>query len=196
MTNPELQALIEKLEGVTDGKHSLSRKQNNDLLDAFCRINPPAIPEAERHMELIIVSSGGRRGGVSIKPGNIILNWSNLLSAIPSIALTSVGTWSNPYLFFLGALVIWKDFYAASKVEIDKIHAIAIVTMWKNCDGNRFISEKTAKELTNKALKESDMNQLSDFSFARVVDDLSNIGCIQILDGKIWLREWIRRNWA
>jgi len=195
VTDSGLDRLIKRLECVSDGKHSLSEEQSSNLLQAFCQIKPPKIPEAERHMELIVLSGGGRRGGVSIKPGNITLNWKQLVGALPGIALTGVGVASSPWLICLGALVIWKDLYASSKVELRRSHAIAIATMWQNEDGKRRISEEKARRLTNKALVEADMNELGDASFAQVVDDLCKIGCIELSDGEIWLREWIRRNW-
>lgn len=195
VSDNELKTLLEKLESLSDGTFSLSEEQSRRLLEAFCRVKPPEIPESERRMELIVVSNGGRRGGVSIKPGNIVLNWSKLVGALPGIALTGAGAASNPWLACLGALVIWKDLYSTSKVELGKEHAIAIVTMWKNHDGRRRISEMSALNLTNNALAEADLNELSDTSFAQLVDDLSQIGCIELSDGEIWLREWIRRSW-
>ncbi|RVU36707.1 hypothetical protein EOI86_16165 [Hwanghaeella grinnelliae] len=187
--------LINKLESVNDGTHSISKDQCYDLLQAFCRVKPPKTPKAEHTVEFIILSSGGRRGGVSVKPGNITLNWSKLLGALPGIVLTGAGATANGWFIFLGALVIWKDLYATSKVKLDPPHAIAMLTMWENHDGSRRISEDKARRMTNKALANLNMNELSEGTFAQVVDDLCEIGCITLSEGEIWLREWIRRNW-
>lgn len=194
MTDTELDKLIRKLEDVSGGSHSLSEEQNTNLLKAFCQVKPPVIPEAEYRMELIVLSSGGRKGGVSIKPGNVTLNWRKLIGSLPGIVLTGAGAATNPWLFILGALVIWRDLYSTSRVELSPQHATTILTMWNNHDGSKRISEDKARTLTNKALAEFDLNLVSETTFAIIIDDLSQSGCVELSDGEIWLREWIRRS--
>jgi hypothetical protein len=194
VTDTELDKLIRKLEDVSGGSHSLSEEQNTNLLKAFCQVKPPVIPEAEYRMELIVLSSGGRKGGVSIKPGNVTLNWRKLIGSLPGIVLTGAGAATNPWLFILGALVIWRDLYSTSRVELSPQHATTILTMWNNHDGSKRISEDKARTLTNKALAEFDLNLVSETTFAIIIDDLSQSGCVELSDGEIWLREWIRRS--
>ena len=195
MTEIGLDSLIGKLENVSDESLSLSKDEKSALLEAFCRVDPPTVPETEHRMELILVSGGGRKGGVSVKPGNISLNWPKLISALPAIVLTGAGAAANPWLICLGALVIWRDLYSTAKIDLGQQHAVAILTMWENHDGNRRISEETARRLTNNALAEFDLNELSQGTFAKIIDDLSAAGCIKLSEGEIWLREWIRRRW-
>jgi hypothetical protein len=194
VTDTELDKLIRKLEDVSGGSHSLSEEQNTNLLKAFCQVKPPVIPEAEYRMELIVLSSGGRKGGVSIKPGNVTLNWRKLIGSLPGIVLTGAGAATNPWLFILGARVIWRDLYSTSRVELSPQHATTILTMWNNHDGSKRISEDKARTLTNKALAEFDLNLVSETTFAIIIDDLSQSGCVELSDGEIWLREWIRRS--
>lgn len=193
MANSEFGDLFEKLDnGLVDQGKALSPEEKEQLLMAFCRVQKPE----ERHMiEFIVMKSDGRKGGVSRKPGNITLNWRMLFGALPGIALTGVGVTSNSWILIFGALVIWKDLYATAKVELDPEHAIAMNVMWNNHDGKKRISEDEARSLTNEALDKFDLNQVSKSTFAGIIDDLSNSGCIELSNGEIWLREWIQRSW-
>lgn len=193
MANSEFGDLFEKLDnGLVDQGKALSPEEKEQLLMAFCRVQKPE----ERHMiEFIVMKSDGRKGGVSRKPGNITLNWRMLFGALPGIALTGVGVTSNSWILIFGALVIWKDLYATAKVELDPEHAIAMNVMWNNHDGKKRISEDEARSLTNEALDKFDLNQVSKSTFAGIIDDLSNSGCIELSNGEIWLREWIQRRW-
>ena len=98
-------------------------------------------------------------------------------------------------MLVFGALVIWKDLYTTTKVELEPPHAIAMKVMWNNHDGMRRISEDKARSFTNEALDEFNINQVSEGNFAKIFDDLSVAGCIELSDGEIWLQEWIRRSW-
>jgi len=193
VANSEFGDLFEKLDnGLVDQGKALSPEEKEQLLMAFCRVQKPE----ERHMiEFIVMKSDGRKGGVSRKPGNITLNWRMLFGALPGIALTGVGVTSNSWILIFGALVIWKDLYATAKVELDPEHAIAMNVMWNNHDGKKRISEDEARSLTNEALDKFDLNQVSKSTFAGIIDDLSNSGCIELSNGEIWLREWIQRSW-
>lgn len=186
---------IETMNAGLNGNESLSEAAKEAIIAAFCRVKPPEIPEAERYIHMIVLNDSGRKGGVSIKPGNVVLNWKRLISALPGIALTGAGATASPWLIILGALVIWKDLYSTSRVELGAQHAAAMLTMWSNHDGRERISEEKARLLTNETLAQFDMNQISETNFARILDELSKAGCIELSDGQIWLREWIRRSW-
>ena len=186
--------LIEKINASFSVRESLSDAEKDAIIAAFCRVKPPEIREVERFIHFIVLNDSGRKGGASIKPGNVVLNWKRLISALPGIALTA-GAATSPWLIFLGALVIWKDLYSTSRVELEAQHAVAMLTMWRNHDGKQRISEEKARSLTNETLAQFDMNQISETNFARLLDELSAVGCIELSDGQIWLREWILRNW-
>jgi hypothetical protein len=37
------------------------------------------------------------------------------------------------------------------------------------------------------------LSQLCTFEFADIITDLNRVGCLELENGEIWLREWIRR---
>lgn len=196
MTADRIDELVKKLDAGLESPERLSDSEKDGLIAAFCRVKPPKIPKDEelRYHRFRIVY-GGRRGGVSIKPGNIILNWRKLIGALPGIALTGAGAATSPWLIILGALVIWKDLYSTLRVELEQQHATAMLVMWKNHNGKQWISEEKARILTNEALADFDLNQVSESNFAKIIDDLSKAGCVELSDGQIWLRERIQRSW-
>lgn len=149
-------------------------------------------------MELIVASRRADIFGassVSIKPGNIILNWRKLIGAILGMALTGAGAATSSWFIVLGALVILRELYSISKIELSQMHAATMIVMWENHDGRHRISEARARELIDKAFLKMGVNQTNEETFARIVDDLTSVGCIQISNGEIWLREWISRDW-
>ena len=69
---------------LTQGAGTVDRKQLDDLIDGFVRIVPPWKPPRTR--ELITLRPGGRGGGSSVKPGNLVFdfrNWSSSSRAVP-----------------------------------------------------------------------------------------------------------------
>ncbi|MEM6728323.1 MAG: hypothetical protein AAF618_07475 [Pseudomonadota bacterium] len=182
------------LKGLPKNYH-IDASLTDKTVEEFCRIKQPEIKSPEIRMDMVRMEVAGRAGGVSIKPGNILLNWRGLFGALPGMVLTGVGVAASPWLIILGALVIWKDLYSNIRIELEPKHAIAFKAMWDNHDGRKRILEADAAQLTNAALADADHNTLSPKNFASVVDDLARIGCLKIIDGEIWLREWIKRSW-
>ncbi|MBZ0218058.1 MAG: hypothetical protein K8F25_15990, partial [Fimbriimonadaceae bacterium] len=195
MSNSPPSDLASKLDEALSKFGELSGQQNSDLIEGFCTITPPNIPDVDRTMDWVTIRDRGRRGGQVVRPGNILLNWSKLFRALASMVLTGAGAAANPWFVVLGGLVIWNDLYGMAKIDLDPEHAVAFQAMWQNHDGQQRISEDKAWKLTNGALKELDLNRLNKANFAMIVDELSRIGCVEIKDGEIWLRQWIRRGW-
>ena len=175
--------------------YQLDKSLTEKIVHEFCRIKEPEIKSTELRMDFVRIGDTGQKGGTSVKPGNILLNWRKLFGALPGMVLTGVGVATNPWLVVLGALVIWKDLYATIRIELEPKHAIVFKAMWDNHNGRNRISEVDAAKFANSALNDADHNTLNSKNFASVVEDLAKIGCIEIKNGEIWLREWIRRNW-
>ena len=64
------------------------------IVDNFVQITPPE--KATIHFEFVEISSGGRGGGRSIKPGNIFLNFRKLITFLAESALTVIGAITVP----------------------------------------------------------------------------------------------------
>lgn len=66
-----------------EGRRALALKDAKQLVDTFITITPPLDPPVV--MELLVMSSLGRGGGSSRKPGNIRLNWRQLFELCPTL---------------------------------------------------------------------------------------------------------------
>ena len=96
------EGFVEKIDAGIGDRETLPIAAKDALVAAFCHVRPPEIPEVERRIDYIRVFDGGRKGGVSIKPGNVTLNWRKLIGSMPGIALTGAGAATSPWLIILG----------------------------------------------------------------------------------------------
>lgn len=64
-------------------------RQQTEIIGNFIKITPP---EKEKiRMDLILFRQGGRGGGRSVKPGNLLLDMRKLMTPIASGVLTTAG---------------------------------------------------------------------------------------------------------
>jgi hypothetical protein len=172
---------------------AISEEQKEKLLSSFVQIREPE-PE-ERTFGLIVLSDHKMGGGASCKPGNIVLNWRRLFNSFPGLAAGIVGAGNSTCLLALAALGIWMELYSAAKITLDTNQAVAMKAMWDNVGGRQRISEDLAFKKTNEMLKDFGFPPIENVAFANVINSLERIGCLEITDGDIWLREWIKRAW-
>jgi hypothetical protein len=65
------------------------------------------------------------KGGLTIKPGNIRLNWRKLFEKVPELVLTGAGVtqlWLAPF----AALYLWNLVWSLSKIEITPAQAARV----------------------------------------------------------------------
>ena len=74
------------------------------------------------------------------------------------------------------------------QIKLSEHHAAAIVAMWRNT-GDRTIDHAPAFRATNALLAEHDRDTLDDTMFHKVINELSDLGCIEIVDGRYHLVE-------
>lgn len=73
-----------------------------EVLDNFVEITPPE--KAPILIEFITLNSLGRRGGRSVKPGNLLLDRRKLFTAIASGVMSTVGVIAAPWTAFLARM--------------------------------------------------------------------------------------------
>lgn len=160
------------------------------LFDSYIQLSPPKEPPLVS--EMITVSSMGRRGGRSRKPGNIILNLGKLIQIVPDITITAAGvagpTWLLPFI----ALHIWNKLWTNSKVDLDQKHAMIIYALWKNRNSENKIHEEAGYEKANSVFHKLELPDLSKSEYTQIINNLLDLECIEIEEGIIWLREWVR----
>lgn len=166
------------------------------IVDAFCGLTPPEyegeLPDS--HLEYIKFDKAGRGGGFSRKPGNLVLNWRKLLASIPEAVSIGAGA-INPWLMMLAGLQIMGKLWSFTEIQISPLHAMTLYTLWQHCDSNHKISEEAVLPKVNQYLTENRTPALNQQELAEVINDLAKMRCLEITEGIIGLREWVRKSY-
>ena len=160
-------------------------------IQAFARLTPPTEPTPV--VKMITLRSFGDEGGTSRKPGNIFLNWRKLMDIVPDAAIATAGAIASPaWMLPLIGLYVWNKLWRGSEEELTDIEASTIYALWKNKDGRNKISEEDGFTGTNAARAQCGLSELSRHRYNKAINRLLAMECIEIDNGIIWLREWVR----
>jgi len=175
------------------------------LVQQFVRLSPPQDPPIfspvsvqsvkmhETHLaQFVVANRGGLAGGLSRKPGNILLNWRRLFLDSPDLILTGAGAIATPWLVPLAALSIFIKVWTQSTLLLTKEHAASLCAMWHRCE-NMKIHFDSALICTNELFQVYSWPPLEVVTFQSVLKELETIRCIEIRSNKeIWLCEEVR----
>lgn len=183
----KLKMITQTAQGMV-GSVELAKK----VVECLCSVTPP---ERRTAFELMTIQKGGRGGGVSVKPGNVLLNIRKLVSAVASGALTVVGSLHEPWIAVLGALAVWDSLYSGLQVELDEAEASVVWTMWLKCDDSHTLPKSGLLLRVNEQRRKFGRREMSDLEFSDVLRKLERMRCISAGgddDSRWWLREWVR----
>jgi hypothetical protein len=167
------------------------------VVENFASITPPNVEVGEigkPKIDFFTINKDSNSFSVSgstIKPGNIFLNWRKLLNKLPEMVLTGSGT-TSVWLAPFAALQIWNILWSNARIEVTPNHAIAMLVMWNNRDGRNKITEENAFAGFSKFLQKEGLPSLDKREYAKIIDDLVRIETIEITEGVVWLREWVK----
>lgn len=139
----------------------------------------------------------GRITGKSYKPGNIIFNMKdgmvNSLALGASIA-ASIGavSLSQPVIAILTILSAVLSAANLWEKELDEDAVLILAVLWEN--GNTYdqlIDIEAGLVFANTYLESYNRTRLSKVRYNDLLDDLNAIKCIELMDGKIKLKERI-----
>lgn len=146
--------------------------------------NPPIV------LEMIVANRGGRSGGRSRKPGNILLNWRRLFGESPDLILTGAGVIATPWLIPLAALSIFNKLWANASIELTKEQATCLFAMWHRCDDHHVIDHATAGASCRELFSVYLWPEPSDQLLCHIYQDLQTLRCIEPRGpNTFWLRE-------
>lgn len=160
------------------------------VVDRFCLMSPPMSPPFEMHM--VTLNGGGGGGGQSTKPGNLVLNWKNLMAETGDLVLTAAGVIAVPWLIPFAALSIWNKFWTHATIELTKEQGASLFAMWHRCDDKHHIARSVALAETNQLFMVFGWPLLSEKAFTNNLRHLEHLQCIKVTDERIWLREWVK----
>ena len=122
------------------------------IMDKAVRVSPPE--KEEFVFKYIIMLPSGRRGGKSIKPGNIFLNMRSQMDAVANGAFASISSYQIPWLAPLAFILLWNSLWRAAQVGLSENDAALIWVMWVHRDRcNNEIAEAGLLDKLNEHLK-------------------------------------------
>jgi hypothetical protein len=163
----------------------------------YANVTPPSV-EVDIELpptEMVTVRPGGRGGGVTTKPGNVVLNLRKLITAIASGALTIAGTAAVPWMLVVGALVTWDRLYSSAQLEINEVQACVAWSLWVSRDAAGTLAKVEVFDVVNRERENFGQQPLSVKEVDYALQDLERMGCIQQSRSdpdRWWLREWVR----
>ena len=169
------------------------------LVDAFARVTPPEEPEIT--IGLITISSlYDAPKASSRKTGNVVLNWRKLLDIVPDVSLAGLGAATLPVApqvaVALAGLYIWNKVWRGAIEELSDVEAVTILALWEHKNGRNKISEQEGFAKTNEVRGRYALPPLTSNQYTFAVNRLVSLGCIELVDGIIWLREWVRKKYS
>lgn len=172
-----------------DVAKGLGEGELDTLLHSIATIRPPTY---EYNSELITFSSTA--GGVSRKPGNILLSWSRLFDLGPDVGVAAVGSADQShYVRALIGLYVWNKVWRSSELELTDAEASVIEALWRNGARRRELPADEAFAVTNDLRLLRSTTALSRPGFEQALDVLVGMGCVEIEGNSVWLREWVRK---
>lgn len=146
-------------------------------------------------LRMVTLSEGGRGGGTTTKPGNVVLNLRKLVVAIASGTLTITGAMAAPWALIVGALVTWDRLWSCLQLDISEVQACVLWSLWEARDDRDTVASADVVDAVNQERTAFGRQPLSTQEVDDALDDLAKMGCIERFAGdseRWWLREWIR----
>lgn len=174
---------------------NLSDANIRATVEAFSRVTPPEEPEISIGL-ITIESLYSSPKAESRKPGNIVLNWRKLIDIVPDVSLAGLGAATLPiapaWSAVLAGLYVWNKIWRGSVEEFNDAEAITVLALWRNRNAENRIIEDEGFKKTNELRASYSLPALTQGQFISIIDRLVRIQCIELKDGTIWLREWVR----
>jgi hypothetical protein len=160
------------------------------VLGAFVELTPPEKPEYVFHL---ITMNSFAQDAESRKPGNLFLNWRKLIDIVPDTTIAAAGATAAPaWLLPFIALYVWNKLWCGAKETLTKDEATIIMALWKHRSGKSTIGEDEGFTRTNEVRLRQGLRTLRRNIYDQAIDRLLRMHCIEMNEGVIWLREWVR----
>jgi len=182
--------IFHEIEGSIEGYTQNPEDIAEILMKNFCLIDPPEKehkPIKVRSVSFKQDSSGAIKSAISLKPGNITLNWKKLLISGAESTFPTIACVSNPILIPLAAIIIWNKIWAGIHIDLDQQHAFILWTMWHNCNDSQIIKMDSIPNLVKTECENQNVPLMNDKELSAILNDLEKIKCIKRSDdGAHW----------
>ncbi|MEZ3485347.1 MAG: hypothetical protein K1W22_01770 [Lachnospiraceae bacterium] len=171
-------------------------KEIFEYLEDECviEITPPQTEEDALQYVQIQSSPTGRMEAKSYKPGNIILNikeaTANSLGAgFSTAAAIGAVSSSQPVIAILTILGAVLAAASLCRIVLEDNAALILAVLWRYWNNHTLIDAETGLKRVNEYLASCDREELSKVQYNDLLEDLENIKCIVLDNGKIKLNE-------
>ncbi len=153
-------------------------------------ITPPFV-----EVELHYISLSSIDKGVSIKPGNIILNAKKFIYELPSLIIMASDLQENGWLFKLFAfIVLWQQLLKLSQISFDKDEAILLNALWHNTTNNTIDLER-GFQVVNDWRRKLALSEINWNNYIKQIENLEKGRHLKSIDTFILLCEEIVINY-
>lgn len=172
-----------------------------EYLEDACviEVTPPKMKESPLQILKIQATYTGRFSGKSYKPGNIIINIKDAM--VESLALgfsiiASIGaiSMSQPMIAIFTIISAVLSAANLGKIELGDNAVLILAVLWESTrtyGGDQLIDVEFGLELVNRYLQSCGREKISEVQYDDALEDLENVKCIVVKDGKIKLNEKI-----
>jgi len=161
-----------------------------DLLEQFIEVSSPILIEGQEQLVSIHENSSG--GGISLKPGNIIVNWKKLSYNLPDFVITISAVTGPSWVIPFVLLNVIKMLYGVASLTLEADHATCLLALWEYNRGDTAIKESNGLLIINQFRAKNNQKPLSRAGFRKILDELESIKCVKIGHDGIILVEEIR----
>lgn len=197
--NCKKQEIADFAERIAASKGAASASLAQSAVEAFSLLTAPEKPEVLMHLITVsMLNAPDGRGptGRSRKLGNLVLNWRKLIDIVPDAAIAAAGATAAPaWLLPLIGLYVWNKLWRGSEEELTEVEATTILSLWKYRNEENKIAEDDGFTKTNLVRASFGLQSLSGAEYRRSIDRLLEMECVEMSDGVIWLREWVRKTY-
>lgn len=179
-----LNEFIESRAAAHSGEHA------KKLIGSFVTLSPPLDPPLM--MELIVMSRLGQGGGTSRKPGNVTLNWRRLFELVPDATIAGASATEARWIIPFAALYIWMKLWKVATINIEEEDAFVLYSLWLHRNEKKRIVEEEAFSRTKLLGEKHGLPAMTRKKFDQAISKLLSLECIEMDEGVIWLREWVR----
>jgi len=159
----------------------------DEIMKKSLFLTPPE--KREMTTQFVVIGSIGE-GGRSYKPGNISLDWKNLVELSASLPLLagSVAK-AQPWAYFCIGLGLVMRLVRMADKELGDAEASVMYALWLGRGQDGRISEEAGYKNANAVRKAAGQPPLSRDDFETAINKLLKIRCIGMENGIILLRE-------
>lgn|SRR5215472_719943 len=160
------------------------------LMGTYITLTPPLKPPYS--IQYIAGAQLGKGGAITRKPGNIRLNWRKLFELVPDVTIAGAGAAAETWLIPFAALYVWMKLWNVATIELKEEDAFVICSLWRHRGQDNRIPEDEAFAKATALAKENGLPILTKDRFSEILTKLATLECIELKEGTIWLREWVR----